>query len=349
MVIGLWIPNFYYWGLNQYIVQRTLGSKSLKEGQKGVVLAAAIHLITPLFVVVIGLLAFNLYSGDMAKFAHEDKAIQAANTKVLAKWKEAKSSPETNIIFVMDNGWRSHNEELAAEIDRHNEGISATKNTEMLSLVGYKYDTAFALLVQKLVPTGLRGFILAAILGAIVSTLGAMLNSASSIFTMDIFRKFIVRKSSEKTLVLTGRISAFVCMLISCWVAPFLANPRFEGIFQFMQEFQGFISPGILAAFVFALFAKKAPPISGIAALIANPLIYGGLLLFTPNIAFLDRMAITFVAVLAIMGIITFAKPLSAPIVMPHNDEIDLTGSRGAFYVGCAVILAVITIYFVFR
>ena len=66
LVIGLWIPNFYYWGLNQYIMQRALGSKSLAEGQKGIVFAAGMKLIIPFVVCVPGIIAFTLYSGEMA-------------------------------------------------------------------------------------------------------------------------------------------------------------------------------------------------------------------------------------------------------------------------------------------
>ena len=71
LVIGLWIPNFYYWGLNQYITQRTLGARSLSEGQKGIVFAAALKLIVPFIIVVPGIIAFNLYSGEMKKEAAE--------------------------------------------------------------------------------------------------------------------------------------------------------------------------------------------------------------------------------------------------------------------------------------
>ncbi|MEO0477638.1 MAG: sodium/solute symporter, partial [Planctomycetota bacterium] len=72
LLIGVWIPNFYYWGLNQYIVQRTLGSKTLAEGQKGIVFAAALKLVIPFVVCVPGIIAFTLYSGQMAEKADAD-------------------------------------------------------------------------------------------------------------------------------------------------------------------------------------------------------------------------------------------------------------------------------------
>ena len=65
LLIGLWIPNFYYWGLNQYITQRVLGSASLREGQRGIVFAAALKLLIPFIIIFPGMIAFNLFSRDM--------------------------------------------------------------------------------------------------------------------------------------------------------------------------------------------------------------------------------------------------------------------------------------------
>ncbi|CAG1023429.1 partial Sodium/glucose cotransporter, partial [Patescibacteria group bacterium] len=111
LVVGLWIPNIYYWGLNQYITQRTLAAKSLREGQKGIIFAAAIKIIIPFVIVFPGIMAAQLYSGSM-------------------------------------------------------------NNT----------DAAYPLLIKNLIPAGLRGFMLAAIAGAVISSLASMLNSASTIF-----------------------------------------------------------------------------------------------------------------------------------------------------------------------
>ncbi|TFG51964.1 MAG: hypothetical protein E4H37_07050 [Gemmatimonadales bacterium] len=74
LLLGLWIPNFYYWGLNQYITQRTLGSASLAQGQRGIVFAAFMKLFIPFVIVVPGIIAFNLYSGQMRLEAGGDTA-----------------------------------------------------------------------------------------------------------------------------------------------------------------------------------------------------------------------------------------------------------------------------------
>lgn len=90
LLLGLWIPNFYYWGLNQYITQRTLGSASLAQGQKGIVFAAFMKLIIPLVIVIPGIIAFNLFAKDMQKETIYD------NAKVFAKY--AKANPDRKSV-----------------------------------------------------------------------------------------------------------------------------------------------------------------------------------------------------------------------------------------------------------
>lgn len=81
LCLGLWIPNFFYWGLNQYIMQRTLASKSLAEGQMGIVFAAFLKLIIPFVVVVPGILAYNLYRNDLKEQAEVKYAAEIRKTE----------------------------------------------------------------------------------------------------------------------------------------------------------------------------------------------------------------------------------------------------------------------------
>jgi len=149
--------------------------------------------------------------------------------------------------------------------------------------------------------------------------------------------------------------------VFGCLLAPHLENPRLGGIFKYIQEFQGFISPGILAAFVFGMVVKKAPPTVGMAALVLNPVIYGLLFVFfgqveyferigisLGNIAFLNRMAITFVVLIVVMGAITAAKPLSGPKQMPVRQDFDMHPAPMVLWLGGAVIAAVIAFYVIF-
>ncbi|MCA8949164.1 MAG: sodium/solute symporter [Planctomycetes bacterium] len=352
LVVGLWIPNFYYWGLNQYITQRTLGSHSLAHGQRGVVFAAALKLLIPFVIVFPGMVAFNLYSDDMAASAQVD------NSAVLAEYDAVKVRPDdpgSQIVFGFDPAWAKQNPELAVELGRWNDAVNGlarelgeTPRAERLQ--GYKYDTAFGLLVGRLVPggTGLRGFILAAILGAVVSSLASMLNAASTIFTMDLFREYIRRGAAQRTLVLTGRVCVGLFTVIGCLIAPLLGDPEFGGIFTFIQEFQGFISPGILAVFVFGLFVPRAPTFCGVLGLLLNPLVYWLLMFVLPEFAFLDRMAVSFGCVLALMGGLTLLFPRTSPLPPRPTPSIDLVSCGVAKTVGTAVVVVTLILYAVF-
>jgi SSS family solute:Na+ symporter len=382
LLIGLWIPNFFYWGLNQYIVQRTLGSKSLAEGQKGIVFAALLKLVIPFVVVIPGILAFNLFSGDLHNSAEVrnqvtlEKATEAQVIKVDAAFVELQPEFVTDIyarnaklassVDVFPSG--ATTADIAASInaladaavakDAEANGKSAT-TTVGGTLVGYDYDSAFPVLVRNLIkPTPLISwFVLAALCGAVISSLASMLNSASTIATMDIYAKFTGQKDPA-TLVKVGRCFVVLFVILAGIVAPKLNN--FESIFAYIQEFQGFISPGILAVFIFGFFSPRTPRYFGAVGIGLNVVSYGAFKWFigdwmTANgwwyadqIAFLDRMAICFFIVLLAGVILTLVKPMKNPVVMPVNDQIELETSSGAKMVGIGVVIATIALYAVF-
>jgi SSS family solute:Na+ symporter len=115
-------------------------------------------------------------------------------------------------------------------------------------------DKAYPWLLQFL-PTGLKGVAFAALAAAIVSSLASMLNSTSTIFTMDIYKQYINKNASDKATVNVGRISAAVALIIGSIMAPLLGG--IDQAFQFIQEYTGIVSPGILAVFMLGLFWKK--------------------------------------------------------------------------------------------
>lgn len=279
LIIGLWIPNFYYWGLNQYITQRTLAAKSLKHGQLGIIFAAGLKLIIPFVIIFPGIMAFQLYRNQMV-------------------------------------------------------GGSGT-------------DAAYPLLIKNLVSPGVRAFIFAAISGAVISSLASMLNSASTIFTMDLFKRHWKKDASQKLLIWTGRIATAVFVLIGCFIAPKLGDPKFKGIFTYIQEFQGYISPGILAVFVFGMIFKRAPAIAGVTGLILTVPIYGFLQWQFGGIAFLNRMAITFGIVLLVMYVITLVRPES-PKEMPVREDFDMRPANSVKWLGACVIGLTLLLYVIF-
>jgi SSS family solute:Na+ symporter len=135
---------------------------------------------------------------------------------------------------------------------------------------------------------------------------------------------------------------------IGCLVAPLLGNPQFGGIFMFIQEFQGFISPGILAVFLFGFFVKSANRWSGAVGLLACPVVFGGLKSAMPSLAFLDRMAVAFFIVLAILTIMTLVRPKRDADVLERTPNIELTASRGAMVAGVVVVIATVALYAIF-
>jgi SSS family solute:Na+ symporter len=365
LLVGLWIPNFFYWGLNQYIMQRTLGSKSLAEGQKGIVFAALLKLIIPFIVVIPGILAFNLYSDQLKTHADQKNAATLAvfesgsDTRAYPFTENyAKLYPELSFRLLAHNlalAGETPGETSPAGIDAaalhaaNNNALAtiASSTPRAQRLTGYDYDAAFGTLLRNLLQPGFTWFVLAAIFGAVVSSLASMLNSASTIFTMDIFNK-LVKGSSQSRLVAVGRTSTVVFVLIACLIAPGLGRPEFGGIFSFIQEFQGFISPGILAVFLFGFLVHRAPRYLGWLGIAINAALYGSLKIIAPQIAFLDRMAICFGVVVAIMGLLTLVNPLAKPVVMPVNNQVALDSSPVAKVAGCCVVVLTLALYVVF-
>jgi SSS family solute:Na+ symporter len=128
-----------------------------------------------------------------------------------------------------------------------------------------------------------------------------------------------------------------------------LGNPKIShSIFKIIQESQGFISPGILAVFVFGLLVRKAPPITGAIGLITNMVAYGALKFLAPNVQFLNRMAICFGICLLAMTAITLVKPLPQPVEFKKNTEIQLETSKGALIAGIVVVALTFLLYLIF-
>ena len=402
LVMGLWIPNFFYWGLNQYITQRTLGSKSLAEGQRGVVFAAFLKLLIPFVVVIPGILAYNLFTSDLetaavvknakaiATFAPDlygelsnevkpdpNEALFVNDIKAINKRLEAaRINPSSDVyVFRFSDVFASSHPDDAMRILSYNAGklgadepsglldppsildgnsqlllrASADGSGAIHELVLRDYDAAFPVLIKNLLPTGfgLKGFVLAAIFGAVVSSLASMLNSSSTIFAMDIYRK-VKKEPSQYELVTVGRVCVVAFVFIAMLIAPRLDNPKFGGIFTFIQEFQGFISPGILAIFLFGVLVHRAPRACGTVGLIINPILYGALKYFAPNIAFLNRMAICFAVILAVLALMTLLKPLPQPVTLPVNTDMDMRTDPRTKIFGIAVILLTLVLYAIF-
>lgn len=219
-----------------------------------------------------------------------------------------------------------------------------------------KADAAFPTMITQLVPPGLRGFLYAAIAGAVTSTLASLLNSASTIATMDVYRNMIHPAASQARLVWLGRGLTILFVLAGCSLAPVLDDPRFGGVFQYIQQFQGYIWPGVVAAFLGAFLLPRAPPMAGVLALVLGPVAYGVLQGTTRSdlrpwghdLHFLLQVLIAFVIVAGVMIAVTVVKPLAAARVLPVRQEMSLRTDPVVKLAGALVIVAVAVFFIVF-
>lgn len=274
LIGGMWVANLYYWGCNQYIIQRALAAKSVHEAQKGLIFAGFLKLLLPLIVVIPGIAAFLLAQKG---------------------------------VITID-----------------------------------KPDNAYPVLLN-MIPTGVRGLAFAALVAAILSSLASMMNSISTIFTMDIYKTYLSNNASEKRLVNVGRISAVLAMIIAVAIAPLLTN--LDQAFQYIQEFTGFISPGALAIFLTGFFYKKATANGALASALGT-FVFSALFKFVlPNVPFLDRMGYVFLICLFIIWL--FAKienkPESPKVI--QLDKTMFTTSKGFKWGAAIIVLILIVLY----
>ncbi len=274
LIGGMWVLNLAYFGCNQYITQRSLAAKDLKEAQKGMLFAGFLKILLPVIVVLPGIIAFVLKS-DMPK-----------------------------------------------------------------------PDAAYPWIINEFLPVGAKGIVIAAMIGAIVSSLSSMANSAATIFTMDIYLNYLNPKASEKSMVFIGRISAVLGLTIAVILAkPLLGD--LDQAFQFIQEYTGFISPAIIAIFGFGLFWKKTTSNAVLWAAIAAIPLSVMLKIFLPQLAFMNRVLVVFLVLSGIIFIISkmeFGKRSSAAIEL----EKSMFYTSGQFNFGSLVLSIMLAVLYLF-
>jgi SSS family solute:Na+ symporter len=209
-----------------------------------------------------------------------------------------------------------------------------------------KSDRAYPTLLQ-LLPVGLKGLAFAALTAAIVSSLASMANSTSTIFTMDIYKKYFGQNASESKQVSVGRITAGVAFFIAALVAPALG--QLDQAFQFIQEYTGFISPGVFAIFFFGVFWKKTTSNAAlVGAGLSIPLSIVLKVVF-PALPFIDRMGVVFLILAALMIIISLVEGKGKD--HPNSIEINkaLFKTSPGFKIGAFIISGIIAaLYIVF-
>ncbi|WP_223443774.1 sodium:solute symporter family transporter [Polaribacter litorisediminis] len=294
------LPIYITGVFNQYIIQRTLAAKSLKEAQKGILFVAGLKLVIPLIVVIPGIAAY---------------------------------------VMVNDP-------EIMARL-----GMAGLENLPSAE----QADKAYPWLLQFLL-TGLKGVAFAALAAAIVSSLASMLNSTSTIFTMDIYKQYINKTASDKATVNMGRISAGVALLIACIMAPLLGN--LDQVFQFIQEYTGVVSPGIWAVFMLGLFWKKTTNKGAIVgALVSIPIAmyfkvspkgWSTSSIFV-DVPFMDQMGYTLILTMIVIAFVSYFQHKGADDEKRIDISRALFKTSPLFNIGSfAIMLILVVLYSVF-
>ncbi|MCW9708136.1 sodium/sugar symporter [Fodinibius salsisoli] len=291
LIGGMWVANLYYWGFNQYIIQRTLAAKSLKESQKGIIFAAFLKIIIPLIVVIPGIIVYVLYA-------------QPEGTAQIPGIIDVFKNPDGSI----------------------------------------EYDNAYPWLMKVFLTPGFLGLVVAALAAAIVSSLASMLNSVATIFTMDIYLPYINEDATDKQTVNMGRITATVALLVAVFLAPQLRTvPQ---VFQYIQEYTGLVSPGILAVFLMGLFWKKTTTKGAIYGVLSSIVIALALKLAPLGLPFLDQMYYTLILTIVIIaGVSLTTNPHDEdPKAIHTTAEMFKTGS--SFNIGSYIILVLVAVLY---
>ena len=301
---GMMLVQLFYWGTNQQIIQRALGAKDLKEGQKGLLLASFIKILGPLIVVLPGIIAYHLFQGNLESA-----------------------------------------------------------------------DSAYPMLVKKVLPGAWVGFFAAVLFGAILSSFNSVLNSSVTLFGIDVYKEHINKNADEKMIVKYGKTFGVILAIASMFIAPLIANAG--SLFDYLQEINGIYSIPILTIIVVGYLTKRVPAIAAKIGLVSGCLLYIISQFFmkdyfinkaletakasgiTDEAAltlvevqayphFLDVMAILFILNVVIMLIIGKIKPREKPFVQQYTKQVDITPWKYINHAGIVICIIVIGVYVYF-
>lgn len=296
MFTGLLLVNLYYWGTDQAIIQRALGAKNLKEGQKGVILAGAIKVVTPLFLIIPGIIAYHMFGT-----------------------------------------------------------VDATGQS-------YEADTMYTRLVNEVLPKPLVGFFLAAMFGAILSTFNGVLNSSTTLFTLNVYKPIFDKenKLSDAQLVNKGRSFGLFIAILSVGIAPFIMFAP-NGLFDLLQRLAGLFSVPIFTIVFMGYITKRVPAMAAKVSLAVFVAAYG-IVQFTPasmhdylgplkplaELHFFHQLAVLFVLCCGIMFAIGKVRPRDTDYVLPVNEAMDIKPWEFRFEASAVILYMVLGAYITF-
>ena len=273
---GMILANLFYWGTNQYVIQRTLGAQSLAQGQKGVLFSGFFKLLVPYFMMLPGIIAYHMYAGEL-------KTI----------------------------------------------------------------DLAYPALVADVLPVYLGGFFLAVLLGAVFSSFNSLLNSAATLFCLDIYQPLRKKHYSDAQLIRIAKVVSVVIALFSFAAAPLLQYAP-EGLWQVIRVFTGFYNIPIITLVLVGLFTKRVPAVAAKVVVVFHVVAYGLLqFVFDLDISFIHIYAILFVIEVSIMLLLGSRYPTEA-WHYPDRSVVDMTPWRFAKPTAIVLFAAIVLSYLLF-
>ncbi len=233
----------------------------------------------------------------------------------------------------------------------YQQGMFQQEMTDINGII--KPDHSYPTLMN-LLPNGLKGLAFAALTAAIVASLAGKANSISTIFSLDIYKKFFNKNATEKRLVLTGRITVIVAMILAGLVAPALRN--LDQAYQFIQEYVGFISPGVLSIFLLGFFWKRTTSKAALtSAILTIPLstVLKFLPVWTngafPDFPFMDRMTLVFIILMLLIVVMSLADTNSKNNPQALTIDAKMFRCSPGFIIGSTIILGTLAaLYAVF-
>lgn len=277
VITGMRITALYYWCTNQAIIQRALGAKNLKEGQKGVILTAFLKIVLAPFITVIpGIIAIKLIGPDITG------------------------------------------------------------------------DLVYPSVVAKVLPTYLTGFFGAVLFGAILSSFNSALNSASTIFALNVYKPVFNSKIKDKDLVKVSKIFGTILAILAMLCAPMIAKSS-GGLFEYLKKATGLFNVPIATIVLIGIFSKKATALGAKISMAFFVIIYGlTQFVFKTNIHFLYMIAILFVLSLIIIMIIAKVKPREEDFVFQIKKSVDTTYWEYSYTASSLTMLLLVWVYLIF-
>jgi solute:Na+ symporter, SSS family len=274
---GLLIVNLYYWGTDQAIIQRGLGAKNLKEGQKGIMIAGLLKIFTPLMLIVPGIIAFQIFGPDI-------------------------------------------------------------ENTQAV----------YPMVVNKVLPQPLVGIFASAMMGAILSTFDSVINSASTLFALNIYKPRWGQNKTDAQLVVIGKKFGTIIAVLSIIGAPLIMYAP-KGLFDYFQTINVFFDVPVFLIVFMGYFTKRVPAIAAKIGMVFFIVTYGSSqLFFHVSVHYYHVTALLFATACLIMYVIGKIVPMDHDFVLEENNLVEVEPWENRYRFGGFVTFVMIAMYIVF-